>query len=108
MNLDKQIAEILNAVFEHGKQTPDKSYDLPEGQTTIAEAIVQLKALILKTCEEEKEKLINKVDTIMDIEQAKELVETNQQFHGMDGCVMCGYDPIHQRNYLLRELKDRP
>jgi hypothetical protein len=55
-NLDEQIAEILNAVFEHGKQTPDKSYDLPEGQTTIAEAIDQLKALILKTCEEAYEK----------------------------------------------------
>jgi hypothetical protein len=51
-NLDEQIAEILNAVFEHGKQTPDKSYDLPKGQTTIAEAIDDLKALILKTCEE--------------------------------------------------------
>ena len=52
MNLDKQIEEILNAVFEHGKQTPDKSYDLPEGQITIAEAMDKIKALILKTCEE--------------------------------------------------------
>lgn len=44
--LEQQIEKILDAVFIHGKETPEQSYDLPEGQLTIHDAIEQLTTLI--------------------------------------------------------------
>ena len=42
MKLRSRVTKIAEEVFQHGKLTPDKSYDLPKGQKTIADAIDQL------------------------------------------------------------------
>lgn len=38
----EKIAKIIDGVFLHGKETPNKSYDLPEGQYTVADAIDEI------------------------------------------------------------------
>lgn len=43
-----QIEKIVEAVFEHGKRTPNLSGNLPKGQMTIVEAISKLEKLCLK------------------------------------------------------------
>lgn len=35
---EEKLEEILNGLFLHGKETPEKSYGLPKGQYTVAEA----------------------------------------------------------------------
>lgn len=44
----KQIEEVVEAVFNHGKLTPNESGNLPKGQMTIAEAINTIYALMTK------------------------------------------------------------
>ena len=46
------IVEILEAVYLHGRLTPEQSYGLPEGQMTIAEAT----KAIVEIVEEERSK----------------------------------------------------
>ena len=50
--LREKITEICEALFKHGKETPNKSYDSPKGQITIVDGIDQLLALVQQTIEE--------------------------------------------------------
>ena len=49
MKLRSRITEIVEEVFQHGKLTPNKSYNLPKGQITIADGINQLETLFKQT-----------------------------------------------------------
>ena len=49
MKLRSKVTKIVEEVFQHGKLTPDKSYDLPKGQITIADGINQLETLFKQT-----------------------------------------------------------
>ena len=54
--------QIIEAVFLHGKNTPDKSCNLPDGQMTIIDAINQLNALISQTRQEAVEEILAIID----------------------------------------------
>ena len=52
-DLHEEIGEIVEAVFNHGKYTPNGGMNLPKGQMTIAEAVNKLEKIV----EREKEVL---------------------------------------------------
>ena len=49
MKLRSKVTKIVEEVFQHGKLTPNKSYNLPKGQITIVDAINELEALYQQT-----------------------------------------------------------
>lgn len=110
MKYKKEIEEILrNKILFIGKKgdgTPnfkDTDHQVYTGYPQLL--IDELQALIDRAVREERERIINKVDNIMDIERASDLKESLKTF-GHEICPMCGFDPIHQRNYMLSHLND--
>ena len=54
---------------------------------------------------EVREGLIEKIDNIMDSERAKDIGDQLEAFTGQRSCKMCGFDPEHQRKYILEQLQ---
>lgn len=53
-NKTSELEKIINGVFLHGKETPDLSHNLPDGQFTIVEAINLITTQILKVIGEDE------------------------------------------------------
>ncbi len=70
--LSEIIKDFVEGVFTHGKETPDQSGNLPEGQYTIVEAITQLSGLMasvyLMGTLAGQEKIIGEMATFMNKE----------------------------------------
>lgn len=59
-----RVSNILNAIFLHGKETPNIAYDdsLPEGQMTIAKGFEEIKTCLRKMDKKKTEKFFNRID----------------------------------------------
>ena len=78
MTFDEELTRIIEAAYLHGKESPNLSSDLPDGHINIADAIIEIKSLILKRFEG-KEKVINEYHGITNHE--------NQRREGHNTCL---------------------
>lgn len=53
---------------------------------------------------QEREKIREKVEALMPLETAKKIVKNNKMFRGEEDCSLCGYNPIRQREMILKLL----
>ncbi len=96
-----------NMYFETRRELP-MSYQkgLKEGQAFKGKAN---RESYLRGFEEGKKKrqeqVIELFDNIMDAKKAKAIGDTLEEYHGIRLCKLCGYNPEHQRQFMLNKLK---
>lgn len=61
---------------------------------------------ILDLLATQKSEMIKKVEEVMDKDRAKEICDNIEMAYGTRDCAVCGYNPEHQREYLLKKLKE--
>jgi hypothetical protein len=107
-SMEEEIKDILKYVFYMGAGTRISNVTVRDTLKVvdIDKLTNELLALFSGKLKRQRGELIEKVSQIMDEESAKDRADTMEAFTGSRSCRLCGYDPVHQREYMLKKIKN--